>query len=254
MVQKRQHRISSDIDAQILSLYSRGMSYSDIQDHLMEIYGVEISKGTLTSVTDRVLPEIRQWQNRPPEDVYPVIWLDAMHFKVRDQGKVSSKAIYSVLGVNKDGQKQVIGLYFGDNESSAFWKQVLYDLQERGIKDIFVACIDNLSGFADAIEDLFPRTDVQLCLVHRMRNSVKYATPTDIKPLTKALRRIYRANNEQMAQEYLREAEEQWGQKYKVVFRSWYNNRERLTAFLRYPPALRRVIYTTNPTPVQNVF
>ncbi len=247
MVQKRQHRISSDIDAQILSLYSRGMSYSDIQDHLMEIYGVEISKGSLTSVTDRVLPEIRQWQNRPLEDVYPVIWLDAMHFKVRDQGKVSSKAIYSVLGVNKDGQKQVIGLYFGDNESSAFWKQVLYDLQERGIKDIFVACIDNLSGFADAIEDLFPRTDVQLCLVHQMRNSMKYATHRDIKPLAKALRQIYRANNEQMAQEYLREAEEQWGQKYKVVFRSWHNNWERLTAFLRYPPALRRVIYTTNP-------
>ncbi len=247
MVRKRQHRISSDIDAQILSLYSGGMSYSDIRDHLMEIYGVAISKGTLTSVTDRVLPQIRQWQNRPLEDVYPVIWLDAMHFKVRDQGKVSSKAIYSVPGVNKDGQKQVIGLYFGDNESGAFRKQVLYDLQERGIKDIFVACIDNLSGFADAIEDLFPRTDVQLCLVHQMRNSVKYATHTDIKPLAKALRRIYRANNEQMAQEYLREAEEQWGQKYKVVFRSWHNNRERLTAFLRYPPALRRVIYTTNP-------
>ncbi len=195
MVRKRQHRISSDIDAQILSLYSGGMSYSDIRDHLMEIYGVAISKGTLTSVTDRVLPQIRQWQNRPLEDVYPVIWLDAMHFKVRDQGKVSSKAIYSVPGVNKDGQKQVIGLYFGDNESGAFRKQVLYDLQERGIKDIFVACIDNLSGFADAIEDLFPRTDVQLCLVHQMRNSVKYATPTDIKPLTKALRRIYSANN-----------------------------------------------------------
>jgi transposase-like protein len=162
LLPKRQHKISSDIDAQILSLYSHGMSYRDIQTHLQNLYGMDISEGTLSAITDRIIPEIKEWQNRALESVYPVIWLDAMHFKVRENGVVKAKAIYSILGVNCEGQKEVIGIYFGDNESTSFWKQVLHELQMRGIEDIFVACIDNLKGFADAIEDLYPRTDVQL--------------------------------------------------------------------------------------------
>ena len=247
IVQKRQHKITSDIDAQILSLYGRGMSYSDIQSHLQELYGIEVSDGTINAITDRIIPAIKEWQNRPLENIYPVVWLDAMHFKVRDNGVVKSKAIYSLLGVNCDGEKEVMGIYFGEHESSSFWKQVLHELKMRGVEDIFVACIDNLKGFGDAIEDLYPKTDVQLCLVHQMRNSMKYISDRDMKPMVKDLKKIYQAINADMARHYLSEAENAWGEKYKIVFKSWHHNWERLTNFFRYPPALRRVIYTTNP-------
>jgi putative transposase len=247
IIPKRQHKITSDIDAQIISLYGYGMSYRDIQQHLQTMYGLEISEGTLSAITDRIIPEIKEWQNRPLENVYPVIWLDAMHFKVRDNGVVKTKAIYSILGVNCDGNKEVIGIYFGDNESASFWKQVLHELQMRGVKDIFVACIDNLRGFGDAIEDLYPATDVQLCLVHQMRNSMKYISDKDLKPMVKDLKQIYKAINIDMAKHKLDEAEKVWGVRYKMVFKSWHTNWERLTNFFNYPPALRRVIYTTNP-------
>ena len=247
IVEKRQHKITSDIDAQVLALYGRGMSYSDIQSHLSEMYGLDVSDGTINAITDRIIPQIKEWQNRPLETIYPVIWLDAMHFKVREDGVVKTKAIYSILGVNCDGEKEVIGIYFGDNESSTFWRQVLHELKMRGVADIFVACIDNLKGFGDAIEDLFPQTDVQLCLVHQMRNSMKYITERDMKPMVRDLKKIYKAINTEMAAIYLQEAEEKWGAKYPVVFKSWHHNWNRLTNFFQYPPALRRLIYTTNP-------
>lgn len=247
LVPKRQHKISSDMDARILSLYSRGMSYSDIQSHLSEMYGLDISDGAISAITDRILPGIKEWQNRPLESVYPVVWLDAMYFKVRENGVVKTKAIYSILAVDLEGQKQVIGIYFGENESSSFWRQVLHELQMRGIKDIFVACIDNLKGLADAIEDVFPRTDVQLCLVHQMRNSIKYISDKDVKPMVKDLKKIYKAINADMAKHALQEAEQKWAPKYAVVFKSWNANWDRLINFLKYPPALRRIIYTTNP-------
>ena len=246
-VGKRQRSLSSDIDKQIVALFGRGMSYSDIQSHLHEMYGVEISDGTISAITDRIIPEIKEWQNRPLENVYPVIWLDAMHFKVRENGVVKAKAIYSILGVTLEGQKEVLGIYFGDNESSSFWRQVLNDLKMRGIKDICIACIDNLKGFAEAIEDAFPLTDVQLCLVHQMRNSMKYLNWKDMKPCIADLKKIYQANNEDMALNYLSQAEEKWGKKYSVIFKSWNNNWNRLANFFKYPPALRKIIYTTNP-------
>lgn len=245
-VEKRQRSLSEDIDRQIVALFGRGMSYSDIQGHLREMYDVEISDGTISAITDRIIPEIKEWQNRPLENVYPVIWLDAMHFKVRDNGVVKAKAIYSILGVTLDGEKEVLGIYFGDNESSSFWRQVLNDLKMRGIKDICIACIDNLKGFAEAIEDSFPRTDVQLCLVHQMRNSIKYLNWKDMKPCIADLRKIYTANNEDLALNYLSQAEEKWS-KYAVIFKSWRHNWDRLANFFKYPPALRRIIYTTNP-------
>lgn len=246
-VKKRQRRISEDIDTKILSLYGKGVSYRDIQDHLKDMYGADISIGTLNAITDRILPEILEWQARPLDSVYPVVWLDAMHFKVREHGKVISKAVYSILGVNRDGEKQVLGIYFGDNESASYWRQVMYELQSRGVKDIFVACIDNLSGFADAIEDMFPKADVQLCIVHQMRNSMKYITEKDMRPMVKDLKKIYTALNPMAAESYLDQAEEKWGSKYRVVFRSWRNNWDRLLVFYKYPPTLRRVVYTTNP-------
>ena len=247
IVEKRQHKISSDIDAQILALYGRGMSYSDIQSHLSEMYGLEVSDGTISAITDRIIPQIKEWQNRPLESIYPVIWLDAMHFKVRDAGVVKTKAIYSVLGVTCEGEKEVIGIYFGDHESSSFWRQVLNELKMRGVEDIYIACIDNLRGFAEAIEDHFPQTDVQLCLVHQMRNSMKYMSDKDLKPMVRDLKKVYKAINAEMAAHYLQEAEQTWGARYGIVFKSWHRNWDRLTNFFKYPPALRRLIYTTNP-------
>lgn len=247
IIEKRQRSLSSDIDKQILSLYGLGLSYSDIQKHVGEMYGVEISDGTLTAITDRIIPEIKEWQNRPLENIYPVLWLDAIHFKVRENGTVKSKAIYSILAVSLEGQKEVIGIYFGDNESSSFWRQVINDLKLRGIKDIFIACIDNLKGFADAIEEMLPNTEVQLCLVHQMRNSTKYITWKDLRAVIADLKKIYQANNEEMGLYYLDEAEKKWGHKYAVVFKSWRSHWDRLATFYKYPAALRKIIYTNNP-------
>jgi transposase-like protein len=246
-VEKRQTSISTDIDKQILSLYGMGNSYSDIQKHLSEMYGVEISDGTLTAITNRIIPEIKEWQNRPLENIYPVIWLDAMYFKVRENGVVKSKAIYSILAVSLEGQKEVIGIYFGDNESASYWRQVLNDLHSRGVVDICIACIDNLKGFADAIEDIYPRTEVQLCLVHQMRNSMKSMSWKDQKPFISDLKKIYQANNVDLALHYLNQAEEKWGGKYPTIIKSWRNNWDRLSNFYNYPKNLRKIIYTTNP-------
>ena len=246
-VSKRQRVISDDIDKKILGLYSRGMSYSDIQAHLKEIYGVELSDGTLTAITDRIIPAIKEWQNRPLETVYPVIWLDAMHFKVRQDGAVKNRAIYSILAVTIEGQKEVIGIYFGDSEASAFWRSVLNDLKMRGVKDICIACIDNLKGFADAIEDVYPATEVQLCLVHQMRNSMKYLAYKDLRACVKDLKQVYKAVNVQMGLHYLDEAEKKWGSKYAIIFKSWRTNWNRLSKFFDYTSAIRRIIYTTNP-------
>lgn len=245
-IPKRQRVVSEDIDKKILALYGLGMSYGDIQSHLKDLYGVELSDGTLTAITDRIIPEIKEWQNRPLESVYPVIWLDAMHFKVRHEGMVKSKAVYSVLGVSMDGQKEVIGVYFGEQEGSTFWRQVLNDLKMRGIEDICIACIDNLKGFADVIEDVFPKTQVQLCLVHQMRNSMKYLNWKDLKPCVADLKKVYKANNADLALSYLTQAEEKWS-KYSIIFKSWRSNWDRLATFFQYPPALRKIIYTTNP-------
>ena len=246
-VSKRQRVISDDIDKKILGLYGLGMSYSDIQHHLKDMYDFDISDGTITAITDRIIPEIKEWQNRLLESVYPVIWLDAMHFKVRQDGVVKSKAIYSILAVTTEGQKEVIGIYFGESEAASFWRSVLNDLQLRGVADICIACIDNLTGFAAAIEDMFPKTDVQLCLVHQMRNSMKYLPYKDLRPCVKDLKKIYNAVNASMGLHYLDEAEKKWGDKYAVIFKSWRINWDRLSSFFNYSAAIRRIIYTTNP-------
>ena len=246
-VSKRQRVISEDMDKKILGLYGLGMSYSDIQHHLKDIYDFDISDGTITAITDKIIPAIKEWQNRLLESVYPVMWLDAIHFKVRHEGTVKTRAIYSILGVSTEGQKEVIGIYFGENEGSSFWRSVLTDLKLRGVKDVCIACIDNLKGFAEAIEDIFPNTDVQLCLVHQMRNSMKYISWKDLKPCIKDLKQIYKAVNAKMGLHYLQEAEKKWGIKYPVIFKSWHINWDRLSRFFAYSAAIRRIIYTTNP-------
>ena len=245
-VAKRQRVLPGDLDDKILSLYSRGMSYRDIRSQIEEIYGVEISEGTMSSITDRVIPIIREWQSRPLDRLYPIIWMDAMHFKIRDEGKVKTKAIYTVLGLNMEGKKEILGLYQGDSESASFWLQVLTDLNQRGVEDILIASIDNLKGFGDAIENIFPKTEVQLCVIHQIRNSFKYIAYKNQREFMKDLKEVYKATNIEVAEQNLDLMQAKWGKQYPIVFKSWRTNWDRLTNYFKYPEPIRRLVYTTN--------
>lgn len=245
-IEKRQTLLPGDLEEKILGLYGLGMSYKDIQTHLNEMYGLAVSDGVLNSITDRVIPAIREWQSRPLERLYTIVWMDAIHFKIREDGKVITKAVYSVLGVNLNGQKEVLGLYLGQNESATFWLQVLNDLNQRGIEDILIASIDNLNGFAEAIENIFPKTEVQLCVIHQIRNSMKYIPWKDYREFMKDLKEVYQAGTLELAEHHLDELEQKWGKKYPVVIKSWRNNWTRLSQYFKYPEQIRRLIYTTN--------
>jgi putative transposase len=246
LIGKRQTTLGEGLDNRILSLYSKGMSYEDIQEHLEDLYGLEISTGQLTTITDKILPVVEQWRARPLEAVYAFVWLDAVHFKVRQDGKVISKAAYNVLAVDLQGHKDLLGIYIGDSESSRFWLSVLTDLQNRGVRDLLISSIDNLAGFGDAIEAVFPKADVQLCLVHQMRNSLRYVTAKDQAAVVAALKPIYQAATLGLAEQKLADFAGAWGQKYPLVVDSWQRNWSRLTRFFEYPAAIRRVVYTTN--------
>jgi putative transposase len=245
-IEKRQTLLPGDLEEKILGLYGLGMSYKDIQTHLNEMYGLTVSDGVLNSITDRVIPAIREWQSRPLERLYAIVWMDAIHFKIREDGKVITKAVYSVLGVNLNGQKEVLGLYLGQNESATFWLQVLNDLNQRGIEDILIASIDNLNGFAEAIENIFPKTEVQLCIIHQIRNSMKFIPWKDYREFMKDLKEVYQAGTLELAEHYLNELEQKWGKKYPMVIKSWRNNWTRLSQYFKYPEQIRRLIYTTN--------
>lgn len=245
-IEKRQTQLPGDLEEKILALYGLGMSYRDMQSHIQEIYGISVSEGAINSITDRVIPVIKEWQNRILERIYAVIWLDAMHFKVREEGKVRTKAIYTVLGINLKGSKEVLGLYLGDHESATLWLQVLNDLQQRGVEDILIACIDNLRGFSEAIENIFPKTEVQLCVVHQIRNSLKYIPWNKHREFMKDLKEVYQASTLETAVHQLDLLEEKWGKHYPVVIKSWRTNWERLSTYFKYPQPIRRIIYTTN--------
>jgi transposase-like protein len=243
---KNQRRLPGDLEEKILALYARGMSYKDIRSQLEELYGVEISEATISRVTDQVIPQIRDWQSRPVERIYAIIWMDAMHFKVREAGRVISKAIYSVLGVNMRGEKEVLGLYVGDNERASYWLEVLTDLKERGLEDILIASIDNLKGFGDAIESIYPKTDVQLCIVHQIRNTIKFVPWKNQREVLNDLKPIYRASSKELAEHALDEFEAKWGGKYVKAVESWRRNWDRLSSYFKYPAPIRKIIYTTN--------
>ena len=245
-IEKRQTILPGDLDEKILGLYGLGMSYSDIQSHLSEMYGIDVSDGILNSITDRVIPAIREWQSRPLERLYCMIWMDAIHFKIREDGRVITKAVYTVLGVNMMGKKEVLGLYLGYNESATFWLHVLTDLSQRGIEDILIASIDNLRGFGDAIENIFPKTEVQLCIVHQIRNSMKYLPKKHYLEFIKDLKQVYKASTLELAEYNLDLLEQKWGSKYPKVIESWRNNWFRLSQYFKYPEPIRKLIYTTN--------
>ncbi len=246
IVKKHQTHMSDQIEQKILALYSLGNSYSQISEHIEDFYGVYFSKATISAVTDKVIPLLKEWQQRPLESVYPFVWLDAIHYKIKENGRYVSKAIYTILGVNLNGKKEILGLYLSENEGANFWLQVLTDLSNRGIEDILIASVDGLKGFPEAINATFPQTEVQLCIVHQIRNSLKYVASKNQKEFMKDLKRVYQALSKEAAELELDRLEEKWGDKYPIVISSWRNKWENLSYYFKYPEDIRRIIYTTN--------
>jgi putative transposase len=245
IVAKHQTR-RAGFDDKIISMYARGMSTREIQMHLEEIYQVEVSPSLISTVTEEVIVEVRAWQNRQLEEFYPIVYLDALHFKVRDSGHVRNKAVYLAVGVNLDGLKEVLGMWIAQTEGAKFWLSVVTELKNRGVRDIFIACVDGLKGFPEAIETVFPKTEVQLCIVHLVRHSLNYVGWKERKEVAPDLRTIYTAATEEEALLRLAEFEEKWGAKYPMISKSWRANWAHVVPFFAYPPEIRRIIYTTN--------
>ena len=245
LVKKGQTRFDG-LDEKIISLYARGMTQREIQGHLEEIYGVEISPSLISTVTDEVLDEVRQWQSRPLDSVYPILYLDALQVKVKSQGRVVNKAIYIAFGVSLQGLKEVLGMWASESEGSKFWMQVVTELKNRGISDIFIACVDGLKGFPEAIEAVFPKTQVQLCMVHLVRHSLSYVSHKDRKAVADDLKGVYQAPSVEEAERRLAQFEEAWDSIYPVISRSWRQNWSRVVPMFSYPSEIRRAVYTTN--------
>jgi putative transposase len=245
IVRKRQRRFEG-FDEKILALYSRGLSTRDIEAHLGEIYGVKVGRDLISKVTDAVMDDARAWQSRPLDDVYPVVFLDAMVLKIRDGGSVQRRACYLALAINMDGEREVLGMWFQANEGAKFWMQVLTDLKQRGVQDILICCVDGLKGFPEAIEATFPATTVQTCIVHLIRHSLKYVPRKHYEQVTKDLRPIYTAIDADQALLELEAFEEKWGQQLPVIGQAWRSAWEHVTPFMAFEPEVRRVIYTTN--------
>jgi putative transposase len=245
IISKHQTRWTG-FDDKIISLYARGMTVSEIQGHLEEIYGVQVSSGLIASVTEAVMDEVKAWQSRPLDALYPIVYLDCIHVKVRDSGTVRVKAVYLALGINMSGEKEVLGLWISQTEGAKFWMQVVTELKNRGVNDIFIACVDGLKGFPEAIEAVFPKTTVQLCIVHLVRNSLNFVGWKERKAVAADLRGIYTATTADEAERQLTLFEEKWGQTYPSIAAIWRRNWARVIPFFDYPAEIRRVIYTTN--------
>jgi transposase-like protein len=210
------------------------------------MYDMDISHDTLSAITERIMPLVKEWQSRPLDDLYCIVWLDAMHYKVKDQGKVKSRAVYNILGINIAGKKDLLGVYVSENEGANFWLSVLTDLQHRGVRDMLIACIDNLTGFEQAINTIFPKTEVQSCIIHQIRNSMKYVASKDQKQFMAELKPTYKAETQQLAELNLEALAEKWGKKYPVVIKSWQDNWHKLSTYFKYTEDIKRIIYTTN--------
>ncbi len=246
LIRKRETILAESLESKILGMYGLGMSLRDISKHIKDMYDTEISHATLSAITDKIIPEVKEWQSRPLEELYTFVWLDAMHYKVKEDHRMVSHAVYNILGIDRHGRKELIGMYVSQSEGANFWLSVLTDLQNRGVQDILIACIDNLNGFQQAINTVFPQTEVQSCIVHQIRNSLKYVASKDQKEFMRDLKPVYRAENLDIAELRLEELENKWGNKYGKVIESWQNNWTKLTTYFRYDAAIRKLIYTTN--------
>ncbi|HAF32833.1 MULTISPECIES: IS256 family transposase [Bacteroidota] len=246
LVKKRETILAESLEKKILGMYGLGMSLRDISNHIKEMYDTDISHSTLSSITDKIIPEVKEWQSRSLDSLYTIVWMDAMHYKVKEDHRFVSRAVYNILGVDRKGHKHLLGMYVSENEGANFWLSVLTDLQNRGVEDILIACIDNLKGFSEAIQSVFPDTEVQTCVVHQIRNSLKYVTSKDQKEFMNDLKPVYRADTLDLAGLRMDELQDKWGEKYPVVIDSWRRNWDRLTIYFRYDKSIRKLIYTTN--------
>lgn len=245
VIEKRQTR-SDDLESRILAMYAKGMSNRDIEDHLRDVYGVDASASLISRITDKILPAVAEWQSRPLEAVYPIVFLDGIVFKVRKDSRVINKCVYTVLGINMDGHKEILGIWISDNESASFWTTICNELKNRGVQDILIACRDNLSGFSTAIETVFPKTEQQLCVIHQIRNSTKYVPYKDIKAVMADLKLVYGAPTLDDAEFRLEEFRGKWNAKYPQILKSWDVNWAELSTYFKYPQEVRTLIYTTN--------
>jgi len=246
LVKKNQTTLSDEIDHKILSMFSMGMSYRDINKHIEDMYGMNLATGAISAITDKLIPELKAWQQRPLDSHYPIVWLDAIHYKVKEDGRYISKAVYTLLALNMQGKKEILGLYLSENEGANYWLSVLTDLNNRGVKDILIACVDGLTGFPEAIATIFPETETQLCVIHQIRNSMKYVASKNQKAFMADLKPVYRAATKEAAELALDELEVKWGDAYPLVINSWRRKWHNLSHYFKYPEHIRKVIYTTN--------
>lgn len=238
---------TSELEDKIISMYARGMSVGELNEHLADMYGVTVSDTLISQITDKIWPDVEAWTQRVLEVTYPIVFIDAIHYKVRDEGQVKSRAAYIALGYNLEGQKDVLGIWIGENESSKFWLSVLAELKNRGVKNILIVSCDNLTGLSDAIKICFPNAVIQKCIVHQIRNSLKYVAWKNQKEFIKDLKPVYQASTIALAETNLLELEKKWGNKYPIVFKSWHDNWAELSAFFQFTSGIRKLIYTTNP-------
>ena len=246
LVKKQQTSLSGDIEEKILSMYAKGMTTRDIDAHIREIYGLEVSDSTVSRITDKILPVVKEWQQRPLEEIYAVVFLDAIHYHVRSEGQIVKKAVYIAIGINMSGIKEVLGMWVGENESAKYWLSILNGLRNRGVEDILIACVDGLTGFDNAIEAVYPKTEIQQCIIHQIRNTTRFVPYKDIKELMADLKRVYAAVDEETALYELESFGEKWNGKYPKIAQSWEANWPKLSTYFKYPQEVRTLIYTTN--------
>ncbi|MDP4091386.1 MAG: IS256 family transposase [Bacillota bacterium] len=245
-VVKKYETVCNELDKKIIALYARGMSDRDIQAEMQELYGIDVSPSMISKITDKVMESAAAWQNRPLDSVYPIVYMDAVHFKVRDDHKIVSKAAYICMALDMEGHKDILGIWVGEQEGAKFWLSVCNDLKNRGVQDILIACMDGLKGLPDAIRSVFPNVSIQSCIIHQIRNSIKYVASKDMREFMQDLKAVYQATNEDVAASELDSLDKKWGKKYEIVINSWRNNWENLSTYFAYPPEIRRIIYTTN--------
>ena len=246
LLKKNQTSITQEVEEKILSMYAKGMTTGDIETHIKDIYGLDVSDTTVSRITDKILPVAKEWQQRPLESIYAIVFLDAIHYHVRSEGQIVKKAVYIAIGIDLDGKKDVLGMWVGENESAKFWATVLNGLRNRGVEDIFIACTDNLNGFSEAIAAVYPKTDIQNCIIHQLRNSSKYVSYKDLKALMADLKAVYAAPDEASALAALELFSGKWDKKYPKISQSWQSNWANLSTYFKFPAELRKLIYTTN--------
>lgn len=246
LIQKNQNTLTQDIESKIISMYAKGMSTGDIETHVKDLYGLDISDSTISRITDKVLPLVKEWQNRPLEEIYAVVFMDALHFHVRSEGRIIKKAVYIAIGINMEGFKDVLGMWIGENESAKFWLSVMNDMKNRGVEDILIASVDGLTGFPAAIAAVYPKTELQQCIIHQIRNTTRFVSYKDLKTLMADLKRVYTAHSEEAALFELDLFDEKWSGKYPKISVSWRNNWANLSTYFKYPQEVRTLIYTTN--------